>query len=74
MIAQSQIESEGRHIHDDFAWIYHYFPHKAIYSACCLTNSFDMKGNNLVGAEQAVLTGADISQVAITASGNVVRT
>jgi polygalacturonase len=38
------------------------------------SESIVLSGSNLLGAEQAVLTGADVSQAAVTASGNVVKT
>lgn len=38
------------------------------------TDSIVLNSSNLLGAEQAVLTGPEVSQAAVTASGNVVKT
>jgi hypothetical protein len=38
------------------------------------SDSIVLNGNNLLGAEQAVLAGPDVSPAAVTASGNVVKT
>jgi hypothetical protein len=38
------------------------------------TESIVLNGNNLLGAEQAIQTGADVSPTAVIASGNVVKT
>jgi hypothetical protein len=38
------------------------------------SDSIVLSGNNLLGAEQAFLTGPDVSQTAVTASANVLKT
>ena len=38
------------------------------------TESIVLNGNNLLGAEQAIQTGTEVSQAAVTVSGNVLKT